>query len=261
MQKVLNTAGAAPSKPVAVNTNEVNSQSQQTFTPQLKPSLTESQIRAKSILLAKHNILKTTSDITREDKFLCNIFEKYQNLRTKYESGLEANSFKSVHERELSMLAKTPDSFRKNDPTVNRNKILDIYLIKSQLRLNESFKLADKLLVSSESFSSVPTTQSRLVKVNEPPVNDLLPIPMTTSNLVENLNTNRNLYVANSKPLLIKRNLEISTQNTNSFSNSLTSLNTVPLLGKINMEKIKMIEKKNNDLLLKDSDNYKFYFN
>ena len=77
---------------------------------------------------------------------------------------------------------------------------------------------------------------------------------MTTSNLVENLNTNRNLYIANSKPLLIKRNLEMTTNMTMTSGDG----NTMPLsFSKINMEKIKMIEKKNNELLIKDGENLK----
>lgn len=254
VQKVLNAASLASLASKTTTTSSTSDMNNIVPLAQAQPNrplLSESQIRAKSILLAKHNVLKTTNDITREDKFLCNIFEKYQSLRSKYESNIGPSSFRN--NTELLSLTKSPDSLKKNDPTVNRNKILDIYLIKSQLRINDSFKFADKIF-QTEIGSGL--TQSSKVLKTEP--SNLLPIPMTTSNLVENLNTNRNLYVANSKPLLIKRNLELSSSTSN-LGNS--NANTVSLLGKINMEKIRMIEKKNNELLLKDTENYKYCFN
>jgi hypothetical protein len=217
-----------------------------------RPLLTESQIRAKSILLAKHNILKTTSEINNEDKFLCNIFEKYQNMRKKYETGIDPNPFRSEKTAEDPL---SPN--KKSSESTHRNKILDIYLIKSQLRLNESFKFADKIF-PTESLQNGTINSTKSLKPDGLITANLLPIPMTTSNLVENLNTNRNLYVANSKPLLIKRNLDMA--NTLAITTGSSDAgNTVPLLGKINMEKIKLIEKKNNELLLAKENSQETY--
>jgi len=207
-----------------------------------KQVLTENQIQAKSILLSKHNLLKTTNEVCREqeDKFLTNILEKYTSLRNKLDSEakISKTSMESSSSSSIGAMTRSNSFKRITDSTYNRNKILDIYLIKSQLRIGDNFKIADKI--------SNGRTKSA--------ADNLLPLPMTTSNLVENLNTNRNLYVANSRPLLIKRNLEL----TNGENNT-----TMPLsFSKINMEKIKMIEKKNNELLLnKESENYKLCLN
>lgn len=254
LQKVLEVAAAKLSETKQTQTTEQQLQHQQKLAQSQQPAininnknvLTENQIKAKSILLSKHNLLKTTN----EDKFLTNILEKYSSIKNKFDS--EAKVTKTSMESSSSSyttetLVRSNSFKRSLDPTFNRNKILDIYLIKSQLRIGDSFKFAEKIFNNEQQItSSNPRNKSSS--------ENIFPIPMTTSNLVENLNTNRNLYIANSKPLLIKRNLEMTTNMTMTSGDG----NTMPLsFSKINMEKIKMIEKKNNELLIKDGENFK----
>ncbi len=258
LQKVLEVAAAKLSETKQTQITEQQQQLQQKLaqTPQPvininnKSVLTENQIKAKSILLSKHNLLKTTN----EDKFLTNILEKYTSIKNKFDSeakvtktSMESSSSSSSSYTTETALVRSNSFKRSLDPTFNRNKILDIYLIKSQLRIGDTFKFAEKIFNNEQQLtSSNPRNKSSS--------ENILPIPMTTSNLVENLNTNRNLYVANSKPLLIKRNLEM----TSNMIMTSTESNAMPLsFSKINMEKIKMIEKKNNELLIKDGENFK----
>ncbi len=256
LQKVLEVAAAKLSETKQTQITEQQQQLQQKLaqTPQPvininnKSVLTENQIKAKSILLSKHNLLKTTN----EDKFLTNILEKYTSIKNKFDSEAKVTKTSMESSSSSSYTTETAlvrsNSFKRSlDPTFNRNKILDIYLIKSQLRIGDTFKFAEKIFNNEQQLtSSNPRNKSSS--------ENILPIPMTTSNLVENLNTNRNLYVANSKPLLIKRNLEM----TSNMIMTSTESNAMPLsFSKINMEKIKMIEKKNNELLIKDGENFK----
>jgi hypothetical protein len=178
--------------------------------------------------------------------------EKYTSIKNKFDSEAKVTKTSMESSSSSSYTTETAlvrsNSFKRSlDPTFNRNKILDIYLIKSQLRIGDTFKFAEKIFNNEQQLtSSNPRNKSSS--------ENILPIPMTTSNLVENLNTNRNLYVANSKPLLIKRNLEM----TSNMIMTSTESNAMPLsFSKINMEKIKMIEKKNNELLIKDGENFK----